>query len=305
MNSHNQIITCLLGDPVDHSVSDVMFEHFAKMTGLENYKHLKLRVPVSSKDNLKTAINALKIFGIAGANITLPYKETVIEYLDSIDETSKTMGAVNTVVNKNGQLVGCNTDGAGAIRAIETKLKPTEKSDRVMILGAGGAARAIIAGLSDKVGQVTILSRDSKINKALKLKNDFEHLKVSIELKFLSENNIIETLNASNIIINATSVGMYPNSNASIFTKNHIEKLIGSGSNIHDKYFFDAIFNPFITDFLKIAQSYGGKTCPGIYMMIYQGLEAFYLWTGRRVPEKEIDSIYSLLRDKIQADYVK
>jgi shikimate dehydrogenase len=294
-----------LGDPVDHSVSDLMFEYFAQITKLNNYKHLKLRVSSDNIENLKIAIKSLLVFNIVGANITLPYKESVMNYLDEIDISAKRMGAVNTIVNKNGKLIGYNTDGIGAIKSIEVKLRPLKKTDKVLIFGAGGAARAIISSLFDKVGKIIILSRESDLNKAVKIKNDFIESESLIEIKSLSDENIVNTLQISDVVINATSVGMYPNNNDSILKIKHIESFVSLGFNIKDKIFFDAVFNPFITDFLKLAESYGSKICPGIYMMIYQGIEAFELWTGNRVKEEEIEKIYILLRDKIQSNYEK
>lgn len=304
MQTHNQTLTCLLGDPVDHSVSDLMFQYFAKITGVDNYKHLKLRVPSDNKENLKIALKAISMFDFSGANITLPYKEEVIKYIDIIDDLAKGIGAVNTIVNKNGKLIGYNTDSSGAVKAIEENLRPVNLSDRVMILGAGGAARAIIAGLSDKVNRIIVLNRNSDLNRALKLKEDFSYIKTPIEIKELIDQDIIYSLENSDIIINATPVGMYPNSGETILKKKHIES-IDHQSGIENKIFFDAIFNPFITPFLKLAQSYGCKVCPGIYMMIYQGLEAFNLWTNRKVPTKEINNIYLLLRNKIETSYEK
>ncbi|MCX6787185.1 MAG: shikimate dehydrogenase [Candidatus Kaiserbacteria bacterium] len=225
MDSHNQTLTCLLGDPVDHSVSDVMFQYFAQIAGVDNYNHLKFRISNTDTKNLETAMQALRVLGFAGANITLPYKESAIEYLDSIDDVAKRMGAVNTVVHKNGLLIGYNTDGTGAIKAIESQSRPICKSDKVLILGAGGAARAIIASLADKVDNITVLNRNSDIARAIKLKNDFVNLTSAIEVKPLSDENIISSLENANIVINATPVGMYPNSNSSLVNKKHIDSL--------------------------------------------------------------------------------
>jgi len=120
-----------------------MFQYFAKLTGIGNYSHLKFKISKNNPENLKIAMRAISVFGIVGANITLPYKEEAIKYLDVVDKTVKLVGAVNTVVNKKGKLIGYNTDGHGAIKAIETKLRPFKSTDKVTVFGAGGAARAI------------------------------------------------------------------------------------------------------------------------------------------------------------------
>jgi len=99
----NQVITCLIGDPVEHSVSDIMFRNFAKLTGIENYNHLKFKISKKNPENLKIAIKGLSVFGLAGANITPPYKGSAIGYLDAVEKTVKLVGAVNTVVNRKGK----------------------------------------------------------------------------------------------------------------------------------------------------------------------------------------------------------
>lgn len=305
MTPHRQTITCLIGDPVDHSVSDVMFQYFAKKTGLNDYHHLKFGVPADNKNNLKISLEALAIFDIAGANVTLPYKETIMKHIQVVDDFVKKVGAVNTVVNRQGVFYGYNTDSVGAVKAIVNKIRPIRKSDRVMIFGAGGAARAIIAGISDLTGEITVLSREADAVRAKKLKNDFARFKINIKLAPLSDSSIISTLKTSDIIINATPVGMYPNCRGTLLRRAHIESLLKTGMNIRNKVFFDAVFNPFLTDFLKLAAEYGGKICPGIYMMIYQGIAAFKLWTGKDFPEKDMRKIYILLRNRINSIYEK
>lgn len=299
--SHNQIITCLIGDPVEHSVSDIMFRYFAKLTGIENYNHLKFRVRKNNPKNLKIAIRSISALGMAGANITLPYKESAIKYLDVINKTVKSVGAVNTIVNRKGKLVGYNTDGYGAVKAIETKLRPIKKTDKVLIFGAGGAARAII-GSFPKINRITILIRASSFNRAKKLKKDFvSYGSDKIKIKFLTDQNIISEIKEANFVINATPVGMYPKDNTSLVNKAHLNKI--RKSIIKNTMFFDAVFNPFETKFLRLARQYGAKTCPGIYMMIHQGLKAFKLWTGKRVPGNIAEKTAELLQKIIDSKY--
>jgi len=302
MDSHKQIITCLLGDPVDHSVSDVMFRYFASLTGIDNYNHLKFKVLKTNPENLKIAMRGILVFGIAGANITLPYKESAIKYLDTIDKTVRLVGAVNTVTNKRDKLIGYNTDGYGTIRAIETKLRPIKSTDKVVMFGAGGAARAII-GSFPQGSNFTVLSRTSDFSRVGKLKKDLTRHGFKIETKSITDQNIISAIRDANFVINATPVGMYPKGNDSLINKEHLNNI--GKSTIRNIGFFDVVFNPFETKFLRLAKQYGAKTCPGIYMMIYQGFEAFRLWTGKRVTEKEINNIYLLLSNKIQSDYKK
>lgn len=301
-NSNNQIITCLIGDPVEHSVSDVMFQYFAKLTGVKNYNHLKFKVDKANSENLKIAIKGISVFGIAGANITLPYKESAIRYLDIVGKTVSLVGAVNTIVNKKGKLIGHNTDGHGAIKAIETKLRTFKSTDKVVVIGAGGAARAIIGSLP-QVSGLTILSRASDFDRAEKLKEDFRKRDFKIETKSLTDQNIIFVIREADFVINATLVGMYPKSNNSLINKKHLNNV--GKSTVRDKMFFDVVFNPFETKFLKLVKQYGAKTCPGIYMMIHQGIKAFELWTGKKVPEKNIEKVSRFLQKIINSKYEK
>lgn len=302
LHPHNQTITCLLGDPVEHSVSDVMFQYFAKLTGIENYGHLKFKVSKTNPENIKNALKTISVFDIAGANITLPYKESAIKYLDVVDKTVRLVGAVNAVVNKRGKLVGYNTDGHGAIRAIETKLRPIKSSDKVVIFGAGGAARAIVGSLP-QISQVTVLSKTSNFNQTEKLKNNFAKHGLKIETKCLTDQNIISAIKEADFVINATPVGMYPKRDISLIHKNHLNNI--GKSIIKNIGFFDAVFNPFETKFLKLVKQYGARTCPGIYMMIYQGIQAFELWTGRTVPKGSVEKTSRLLRKVINSEYEK
>jgi len=231
-NHNHKTITCLIGDPVEHSVSDVMFQYFAKLAGIKNYSHLKFRIDRTNPENLKTAMKGISVFGIAGANITLPYKESSIKYLDIIDKTVNSVGAVNTIVNKKGKIAGYNTDGHGALKAIETKLRPIKNSDTVVIFGAGGAARAII-GVLPKVSCLTLLVRSSDLNKAKKLKEDFVHRDLKMEIKLLTNKNIVSTIMGANLVVNATPVGMYPKNNDSLISKKHLDNV---GRSRHKKH---------------------------------------------------------------------
>ena len=207
--SRNQFVTCLIGDPVEHSVSDVMFQHFAKLTGVENYNHLKFRISKANPENLKHAMRAIPVFGIAGANITLPYKEKAIKYLNKIDKTVQLTGAVNTIVNKEGKLIGYNTDGYGAIRAIEMKMKLIKDSDKIVIFGAGGAARAII-GSFPKVFRITVLNRISNLERTKRLKVDFARHGIELEIKPITDANIILAVKEANFVINANQLVCTP-----------------------------------------------------------------------------------------------
>lgn len=302
MKTHNKIVTCLLGDPVEHSVSDTMFQYFASATGVDNYQHLKLRIPKANSDNLGIAIRAMTLFDFAGANITLPYKEKVIPLLSKISIEAERVGAVNTIVNRNRRLTGFNTDGHAALKAIEKHLRPLQKEDAVLILGAGGCARAIIGSVAPKVGRVVVLSRVSDSKRATRIRDNFAKHNMPISVKALNHHNLVVGVRSSSLVVNTTPVGMYPHSERCLVSQSNLEAA-GSRSTIKDKMFFDAIFNPASTKLLWLAESYGATICSGIYMMIYQGIEAFKLWTGKDVPEQEVERVRTILINKIKSAY--
>lgn len=289
------MVTCLIGDPVEHSVSDIMYNYFAKRVKMR-YSHVKFRVDSKNESNLKLAINALGVLGITGANITIPYKVDVIKFLDYVDSEAKYFGAVNTIINKNGRLNGYNTDGKGAIAAMEKKLRKIKPSDKVLILGCGGTARSIIFEIYKKTKNLTILNRSFNSSRMKKVKSDFREYR----LRFLplTERNIINEIINANFVLNTTPVGMYPNTNSSILSESMVSK-IDSKSSLNKKYFFDAVFNPYFTKFLKTAKSHGAKVCSGLYMMVYQGAESFKLWTGKRVSAKDIKAAFELSRTRL------
>lgn len=273
--------SCLLGNPVDHSISPSLFNLLAKKTGLE-YAHIKILVP-HTKD-LASLLSALNTLHFNGANVTLPYKLAIIPLIDKLDESAKQVGAVNTIIFTQNGTVGYNTDTSGAITAIENKLKPIAPEDKILVIGAGGAARAISYEIYKQSRHITILNRTLEHAQKVSqhLSKDQSH---PIKIAKLTSENFLKYANESTFIINATSVGMYPDINQSLFPANIFAKI----KNISSKFFFDAIFNPYETQFLQNAKIQGAKTCSGLYMMIYQGIAAFHLWTGQDASDGNID----------------
>ncbi|HDZ54520.1 MAG TPA: shikimate dehydrogenase [Candidatus Nealsonbacteria bacterium] len=275
--------SALLGKPVDHSISPALFEMLAETASLE-YAHLKIEV--ESLSELKTSLSSLNNLKFRGVNITLPYKISVIKYLDKIDGAARKIGAVNTVVFKNNKFIGHNTDAKGAILAIEKKLKKVGGNDKIVVLGAGGAARAIIYKLYKRCKNITILNIN--IKQANKVSDDISvKSNKKINAVKLNNENIEKFLRKSNIIINATPVGMFPKSNEEIVN----QKIFNKIGDLKGKYFFDAIFNPYKTKFLLDAEKKGGKVCSGLDMMIYQAISAFKLWVGHDLKKVNIKLI--------------
>jgi 3-dehydroquinate dehydratase/shikimate dehydrogenase len=198
-----------------------------------------------------------------GFSVTIPHKESILPFLDDIDSTARKIGAINTVVNQDGKLTGHNTDCMAAIKGLEDGLereKHTLKGKKVAIIGAGGAARAIAFGLKEKGCDITIYNRT--LERAVRLSND-----VGCKYRRFEE---ISKLN-TDILINSTSIGMFPNVEESPVPKDVLKK---------DMIVFDAVYNPIETRLLRDAEERGCHTVNGLTMFINQAAEQFRLWTG-------------------------
>jgi len=280
------LYSALIGHPVGHSVSPILFNYLAKQVNLE-YSHLK--IDLSNKNKLRSGLKSLVELGFCGVNVTLPYKLDVMEHLNRISREARKIGAVNTVTFKKGKILGYNTDAEGALMAIEFKLKPINSNDQVLILGSGGAARAIAFALYQKTKKIIILSRN--ISEAKALSFDISRGKI-IYIK-LTDFNIKEQLELANVIINATPVGMHPDKGEII------NRSIWKKVDVKNKFFFDAVFNPYMTSFLKMAESGGARVCSGMYMMIFQGIKAFSLWTGVKLSNIKVEEINDILKKSL------
>lgn len=242
----------VIGNPIKHSISPAM--HMA------NFQFLKInaRYAAVQVKNLKNYMATLGARGISGINVTIPHKVEVMEYLDEIDGLAEKIGAVNTVKNQNGALVGYNTDGYGALESLREKIKNL-KDKKVVILGAGGAARAIYFTLKQEKADLIILARDKhkgeKIGNALKLNNK----------------NLKAELGKADILINCSSVGM--NSGKTLVPKECLKK---------DLVVFDIVYTPIKTRLIKDAEIVGCKVVLGYKMLIYQGAESFKIWTKKK-----------------------
>lgn len=274
------IITALIGQPTSHSVSPELFALYAKEFNLD-YSHLKIDV---EPKNLSASLQAIKKLNFKGLNVTLPYKSKIMKYVDIVDPEAKAIGAVNTIVNKEGKLYGYNTDSYGAITTIKQWVKNL-KGKKVLVLGTGGASRALVFGLLKESAIVTIAFRNPK---SIRTKSMFKDFKNKVKFIENSKHNLTKYTIASNIVCNATSCGMNPESNQSPLSP-ELFKLSAKSSNFSKKLFFDVIFNPYQTVFLKNADKFKANIQGGTEMMIYQGVRAFELWTEHKVSPRTID----------------
>ena len=260
-------ICYLLGFPVSHSISAVMQNAAFTALGIDCVYRLRQVRP----EDLAEAVNELRSPSVLGANATIPHKVGLTSLLDELDTFAQTVGAVNTIVNHGGWLKGHNTDGPAALRAMREALGDLGGS-RVVLLGAGGAARSVAHVLTENSAKLTILNRDRE--KAGKLVLQLRGACADLESGGLD--SLGKALATADILVNATPVGMAPNIGATPVDS----RLLHEGLLV-----FDLVYNPMKTRLLTEAEMAGAKTLSGVEMLVYQGAEAFRLWTGREPPE--------------------
>ncbi len=278
--------TCLaavVANPIKHSISPFIHNRAFEATHTNG---VYLAWEIEGTDLAETVAN-IRRYQMFGINLSMPYKEQVIPYLDQLSEEARLIGAVNTVVNRDGTLIGYNTDGKGFFKSLPS-FKISGK--RMVLLGAGGAAKAILAqAILDGVSQVSVFVRSASIEKTRpyleKLQNETGFKVDLFALEDVSE--LQARITDSDLLVNATSVGMDGVSlpiSASILLP---EKLLVA----------DVIYQPFETPFLKWARNQGNQSINGLGMLLYQAAEAFELWTGKEMPT---DQIWELLKQKYQ-----
>lgn len=273
-------LTGLLGSPVSHSISPLMHNEAFRMLSLD-YAYLCFDV---TEETLPEAVRGLKACGIRGFNLTMPCKNRIVELLDQLSPSAKLIGAVNTVVNEDGRLIGYNTDGVGYMRSVKDA-GHNIIGKTMTLMGAGGAATAICAQAAlDGVSSIHVFARrTSRFWERTQTLADTINSTLSCRV-FLHENEDLSALknavSESSILVNATSVGMAPNTEASIITDTSLfrPELIVS----------DVIYNPRKTRLLQEAAKAGCPVFNGMYMLLYQGAEAFRLFTGQEMPTEAI-----------------
>ncbi|MDD2958428.1 MAG: shikimate dehydrogenase [Lachnospiraceae bacterium] len=272
----------VFGDPVDGNPTGVLEEAGFAAKGL-NYRYLTMKV---TPDDFDTAMKSLKALHMKGINLTMPHKIAVLPYLDEVSEAAGIIGAVNTVVLRDGKLIGDNTDGKGFVQALKNEnISPAGKN--IAILGAGGASKAIAVecALAD-AASITIINRSEARGQELVqaiLQN------TNSSASYLSWSDAVSIPARTDILINATSIGLHPNI--------HDQPDINYDTITPDMVVSDVIFNPAITPFLTEAGKRGAKTISGLGMLVCQGALNFTIWTGVEAP---YDIMYEALKKEFE-----
>lgn len=255
----------LLGHPVGHSMSPLMHNDALQHLGINGF----YQAFDVTENKLKEAVEAFRLLNISGFNVTIPHKVAIMEYLDEIDEEAMMIGAVNTVVNMEGRLIGYNTDGRGYLTSLLKVLTMPLQACHVLVIGAGGASRAVVTAIvNEGVERLTITNRT--VEKAVEIKDNYLKFKQG-NINVISLKDAEKTLGDYDIIINTTSIGMSP----------RVEDVpINIGLVKKTAVVSDLIYNPLQTRFLKVAEEKNVITHNGLGMFVEQGALSFQKWTG-------------------------
>jgi shikimate dehydrogenase len=259
----------VIGDPIRHSLSPIIqnaaFNHLKL-----DFVFLAFHVKATELEN---AVRGMRDLGIHGLNVTMPHKSAVISYLDEVDSAVKFLGSANTILNEDGRLSGFNTDGVGALSALRENGADLS-AKKVLLLGAGGAAKALAFSFAHEAESLCILNRVPE--KAAVLADALNRMfDKEIVDDALSPSAVQKNLQDADILVNATSVGMHPNINQSLVEPQWLRPTLAV---------MDIVYNPVETKLAKDAKAVGAKVISGVEMLIYQGATSFKIWTGKSAP---------------------
>ncbi len=276
-------LTALFATPIRHSISPLIHNASFQKLGIDAV-YLAFEV---GKDKLPRAIESIRTLDMLGANLSMPNKQSAIEWMDELSDASRLIGAVNTIVNENGKLTGHITDGTGFMHNLQDN-GIRVIGQKITIIGAGGAATAIIVQAAlDGVKEISVFNlKDdfyTMIEKKLQEIETQTHCKISL-YDLADQEKLESEISDSVLLVNATGVGMKP-LEGQIPIKN-LTKILRA-----DLAVADVIYNPRETELLKQARLIGCKTTNGLGMLLYQGAAAFELWTGQKMPVAEIKPI--------------
>ncbi len=260
-------VLCVIGYPIEHSMSPIMHNTAIRELNL-NYIYLAFNI---FPGNLNLAVDGIRTFDFKGINVTLPFKQKIIKYLDEVDPVAQEIGAVNTIKNDEGYLNSRNTDAEGAMKTLlNAGYKVSGKN--ILLLGAGGAARALTFIMARDSNNIVIANRTEKRSDLLanEIKKKFG---INIEGKNNSIRVLKEESKKADILINTTPVGMYPNINKSPIPAEFLHE---------DLLVFDIVYNPLKTKLIKDATEKGCSTLGGLDMLVNQGALSFEWWTNKK-----------------------
>lgn len=268
----------LLGTPVGHSGSPAMYNFSFKNQGLD-YAYMAFDV---KKEQMPEAIEALKLFKVRGSNVTMPCKTVAASLVDDLSPAAKIIGAINVIVNDNGKLTGHITDGIGFVRNLKENGIDI-KGKKIVVIGAGGAATAIqVQCALDGAKEISIFNQDDEFfsnAEETKAKLEDETPEVDVDVYPLSNQALLkEEIEDADILVNATVVGMKPLDGQSLVDKSMLRP---------DLVVADTVYNPLKTKLIEDAEEIGAKAIPGKGMLLWQGAEAYTLFTGKEMPTAE------------------
>lgn len=263
----------VIGDPIAHSMSPVMQNDSFQRYDI-NAEYFAFHV---KKESLQDAIKGFKAINLAGFNITVPHKTAIMPFLDDIDPLAKAIGAVNTVVNVDGRFIGYNTDGSGFLEGLKKEI-PSFKNKNMLLIGAGGAARAIYFTMAH-AGIQSIDIANRTLEKAEYL---VQNCPYPVDSTVLGIEDAEANLSKYDLIVQTTSIGMHPDVDRSPIRLDRLKK---------DAFVSDIIYTPLETKFLQLAKQNGAQTQNGLSMFVYQGALAFEKWTGILPDTEKMQSI--------------
>ena len=282
--------TCgLIGNPVEHTMSPAIHNTLAEAMG-ENMVYVPFRVPENS---VKEAVEGARALNLLGCNVTVPYKSAVLPYLTEIDSLAEKIGAVNTLVRTDNGFKGYNTDMPGLYRTMcEDGVKLT--GEKVLILGAGGVARAVAMLLADK-GAEKVYMLNRTVEKAEQVVNEVN----AIAGRSFAEAMVLDDYrrlpgDRQYLCIQATNVGMFPKTEEAVIEDTDFYQKVHTG--------YDLIFNPAKTRFMELTQAAGGRAYNGLKMLLWQGIIAFELWTDKKVGAELAEKAYSAMKQAMHME---
>lgn len=271
-------VICLIGNPVEHSVSPLLHNTISREVGIDlTYAAFKVE-----NSELGEAVKGLKALNVIGFNVTVPYKKEIMKFLDENSKNALLVGAVNTVKIMDGRLYGYNTDADGFLRSYKDETGVGLNKKIVVILGAGGASRAVaVKSAMDGASEIHIINRTlSKASEIAEVINN--NIRKCAYIHSSEKTEALDIVKTADVIINCTTLGMYPETN---------ESPLPCGLFNSNQVVCDIIYNPAKTKLLSDAEKAGAKVMNGLGMLFYQGISAYEIWTGIKIGDEMLGEL--------------